>query len=166
MLCDLLDEAISSDDDPDDPAPMEQPEKVESSVIESNAANGAEVEEENELDDDGDIEKQLKMMQEQMAMMQKKLEEKKRMKESKEKANRSISEVDLFSAEPSTSGPKSPVKTNPFEDANKDRKSIKLHEKTPAFGPALSSKSTRILQGEGINAYNCWIVHFMLFWSF
>ncbi len=60
----------------------------------------------------------------------------------------SCRDVDLFAkASTSSSVRRSPVKTNPFEDPIKDRKATKLHPHTPAFGPALSKKSSRTLTG-------------------
>ena len=38
-----------------------------------------------------------------------------------------------------------PVKTNPFADADKPRKSTQYHPETPDFGPSLSKKTTRVL---------------------
>ena len=64
----------------------------------------------------------------------------------------SLSEVDLFSQSGTSSNefPKSPVKTNPFAEGV-DRKvqfpSAKVFYDTPNFGPALSKKCTRFLEG-------------------
>ena len=64
----------------------------------------------------------------------------------------SLSEVDLFSQSGTSSNefPKSPVKTNPFAEGV-DRKvqfpSAKIFYDTPNFGPALSKKCTRFLEG-------------------
>ena len=68
------------------------------------------------------------------------------------KTSASLSEVDLFSQSGTSSNefPKSPVKTNPFAEGV-DRKvqfpSAKIFYDTPNFGPALSKKYTRSLEG-------------------
>ena len=68
------------------------------------------------------------------------------------KTSAALSEVDIFSQSGTSSNqfPKSPVKTNPFAEGV-DRKvqfpSAKIFYDTPNFGPALSKKYTRSLEG-------------------
>ena len=90
-----------------------------------------------------EMEEKLKKMQEEMLKMQKQLEDAKKPKK--------LEEIDVFKASCSrsaTNAPRSPVKTNPFAEQDRPRKSAQYHPETPQFGPKLSQKTTRVLTGE------------------
>jgi hypothetical protein len=69
----------------------------------------------------------------------------------------SLKEVDLFNTASSGSskssnkreaGPRSPVKTNPFESYDRPVRLAKLNPEAQRYGPALPTKVTRVLSGE------------------
>lgn len=69
----------------------------------------------------------------------------------------SLKEVDLFNNASGGSsksngkretGPRSPVKTNPFESYDRPVRLAKLNPEANRFGPALPTKVTRVLSGE------------------
>ena len=89
------------------------------------------------------MEEKLRKMQEEMQKMQEQLAVAKSSQQHK-----NIEEIDVFQASTSRSvnnAPQSPVKTNPFAEADKPRKLAQFHPETPIFGPSLAKKSTRVL---------------------
>ena len=65
-------------------------------------------------------------------------------------SNTSLHEVDLFSSSSSKTktGPRSPVKTNPFENYDRPVRLAKLNPEAERYGPAMPKKVTRVLSGE------------------
>ena len=94
-----------------------------------------------------EMEAKLQQMQEEMRKMQEQLSEAKNSQQNK----KTLEEIDVFQASTSRSvsnAPRSPVKSNPFAEADKPRKITQFHPETPVYGPSLSKKSTRVLSKE------------------
>ncbi len=155
VLCGMLDD--SSDEDEQHKAPRREEEEEDgkekvdegSSGVEAAPAAGQGGEKEEDCEEE--MEAQMRAMQERVRKMQEALERKRAQKAGGKvsRSSSSASEVDLFSA-PSTSragAPRSPVRTDPFEDTNRHRLKAKRHLRTPRYGPALPEKTSRIIQG-------------------
>ena len=102
------------------------------------------------------MEAKLQQMQEEMRKMQEQLLAAKHsqqlpVKPEVQTKNKTLEEIDVFQASTSRSvanAPRSPVKSNPFAEADKPRKIAQFHPETPVYGPSLSKKSTRVLSKE------------------
>ena len=92
-----------------------------------------------------EMEAKMRKMQEEMAKMQKELET------AKKSQTKKLSEIDVFQPSGSRSvneAPRCPTKTNPFAEQDRPKNPAKYHPETPAFGPALSKKTSRVITGD------------------
>ena len=132
-LCDLL-----NDSDDDDIFNL-----VEEQV--ANIQNEEKPTENGENKNVAEMEAKMRKMQEEMAKMQKELET------AKKSQTKKLSEIDVFQPSGSRSvneAPRCPTKTNPFAEQDRPKNPAKYHPETPAFGPALSKKTSRVITGD------------------
>ncbi|XP_059085709.1 protein MCM10 homolog [Tigriopus californicus] len=165
LLCDMLEAELSDDENEPEEEPSATPLSTTRPIVEESRSSApdkvvAKLPEEiaepiasMPNPDVASLEAQMKAMKEQMERMQKLLDAKSAVEtsESTSKTLPTVREINLF--QPSSgalkaAGPRSPVKTNPFEDSDKPRRSAQLYQNTPRFGPALPNKTSRVLQGE------------------